>query len=309
MIQRIDFSPEYQKLLTSVHGTDTRKNLFSDFRWHTLWNTVTKPNGFLLILNFNNSIVGSFIVSDSTASWSGGNDIADYLDLIGPENQKVLAWKEILREIPKYGVMSLDLHNIPADSATIEFFNNIINPDTTIEKEDTTPYIMLPKGWDSYISSLDRHDRHELRRKTKKFETEFPTRIVKITTDINAMNDIIYLMEFDKDKQLFLTDHIRSFFHSLPQVFPSSICMHMLSSKKNIIAGTIGFINHNSFYLYNSGFDPAYPGSGFYLKAQTIKWAIENNISQYNFLQGNERYKYEFGAKDFFVYHVKHMLH
>jgi hypothetical protein len=76
-----------------------------------------------------------------------------------------------------------------------------------------------------------------------------------------------------------------------------------LGDKK--IAATLSFIYEGTLFLYNSGFDKVCcANAGFYLKAQTIKRAIENGLKSYNFLQGNERYKYELGAKDFEIYSI-----
>ena len=56
---------------------------------------------------------------------------------------------------------------------------------------------------------------------------------------------------------------------------------------------------------YNSGFDEKnYSGSGFYLRAKVLERARASGYKKFNFLQGNERYKYELGGKDFFVYRV-----
>lgn len=56
---------------------------------------------------------------------------------------------------------------------------------------------------------------------------------------------------------------------------------------------------------YNSGFDePKFSGSGFYLKAKMLARAEGQGFKKFNFLQGNERYKYELGGKDFYVYRI-----
>jgi len=43
-------------------------------------------------------------------------------------------------------------------------------------------------------------------------------------------------------------------------------------------------------------------------KAMAIKRTIEKGLKQYNFLQGNEAYKYHLGGCDFFVYTIKHAI-
>lgn len=70
-------------------------------------------------------------------------------------------------------------------------------------------------------------------------------------------------------------------------------------------AATLSFIEDGVSFLYNSGFDrECCQNAGFYLKTMSIKRAIENGLKEYNFLQGSERYKYDLGGKDFFVYTI-----
>ena len=87
----------------------------------------------------------------------------------------------------------------------------------------------------------------------------------------------------------------------------------MLQANLSIVDGTlvasvIFFMVDRTLLLYNSGFDATYQGAGFYLKAKMILWAIENNYTEYNFLQGQERYKYELGGKDVAVYRIEKTL-
>ena len=63
----------------------------------------------------------------------------------------------------------------------------------------------------------------------------------------------------------------------------------------------------NEWWLYNSGYDPSYSfySVGLLLKAQSIHWAIEQGKKKYDFLRGNERYKYDLGAKNLRLYRIE----
>ena len=55
----------------------------------------------------------------------------------------------------------------------------------------------------------------------------------------------------------------------------------------------------NTFFLYNSGFNPdlySQLGTGNVLTAYTIQQAIEQKKQTYDFLSGDEEYKFRFGA-------------
>jgi CelD/BcsL family acetyltransferase involved in cellulose biosynthesis len=113
-------------------------------------------------------------------------------------------------------------------------------------------------------------------------------------------------MKKNEEKQSFfnrpgMEDYFRKLFTSLPEVAK----IRCLSVHGVLAASIYYFETPTSFLLYNSGFDKEnYDSAGLYLKALHIKQAISQGKKTYNFLQGNERYKYELGGKDFFVYRI-----
>jgi CelD/BcsL family acetyltransferase involved in cellulose biosynthesis len=67
------------------------------------------------------------------------------------------------------------------------------------------------------------------------------------------------------------------------------------------------FDYNDQFLLYNSGFDPAQfnnLSTGNVLTAYTIKQAIEQRKTVYDFLRGDEVYKFRFGAVSQPVYDI-----
>ena len=66
------------------------------------------------------------------------------------------------------------------------------------------------------------------------------------------------------------------------------------------------FLDSNIRYLYNSGFDPAYNNfsSGLLNHAFAIKRSIEKKYDVFDFMRGNERYKYDLGGIDTQLYTV-----
>ena len=73
-------------------------------------------------------------------------------------------------------------------------------------------------------------------------------------------------------------------------------------------AATLFNFDYNGrIWVYNSGLDPAAFGQlslGVVLTAKAIEWATENGRSEFDFLRGNETYKYRFGAKDTEIYRI-----
>lgn len=298
------FSPELDAVWNTAFVNDARQWPFYTKKWHAQWFTSL---GFgeqpMIVAEVPLHIVIPLVVKDGTAHFSGGEEISDYLDAIGPEDAKAAVWQKALSLVRMQGAARLILRNIPEDSATLSFF--ISQKGVTVEKEDTTPIMTLPDSFDAYTSALDRKNRHELKRKLRKFDSVHPGATISIENGASTdMELLVNLMQRDTDKQLFLTDPMQQFFQNLPDTLGDALTQFTLTVDGKAIATAVTFRTPTALLLYNSGYNDAYVGSGFYLKAKMIDWAISQGITTYNFLQGNERYKYELGGKDFFVYRV-----
>lgn len=267
---------------------------FSTNEWVTLWHQTIGKDWELVLLTIDN-VIAPLARKGNTLILAGGYEVADYLDLVGPEEEKVNAWEEITHE---FRGMHLVLRNVPETSATVKYFH--------MEKEDTTPKILLPGSWEEYLATLTRKYRHELDRKIRKVEREHVD--VSFRQSDNPGQDIsilLELMEKDRKKQKFLTPEMKTFFTEMAKTFSNQISLLILSIGDKHSAAILSFVVEEKQYLYNSGFDKTCcQNGGFYLKAQSIKRAIEQGFKEYNFLQGSERYKYELGGRDFGVHSI-----
>lgn len=277
---------------------------FLSYPWHNLWYKTLGSDVESFILSINDTHIAPFVRRGTTIYFSGGEEIADYLDIVGPNDSKQTAWHEIVKFIKNQGVHHIQLRNIPHDSETISFFRK--HERSIIDKEDTTPIVALPSTWDSYKALLTKKYRHELERKIRKFEREHPQAIYEESTNPAAdIDTFILLMEKDHHKQKFLTDSMKKFFRLMTQEFSRDISLLLLKFNDAPAAATLSFKTQKNYLLYNSGFDKeCCQNAGFYLKAMSIKLAIEQGFTEYNFLQGTERYKYELGGVDFGVYSI-----
>lgn len=270
---------------------------FSAYKWVDIWHQTIGRDWESYILNSNYDVIAPFARKNNELIFSGGNEVADYLDIIGTDEAKKKAWPEIIEFIKKDGITSLHLNNIPETSPTLLFFKP--------QKEDTTPTISLPSSWDKYLYALDHKNKHELERKIRKFERENTD--IEIRESTNPVIDVdmfLSLMKLDPQKNSFLTPNMEQFFRDVIQSFAENILLTILTVGHKPAAATMAFKFSNELLLYNSGFDASCSGAGFYIKATNMKRAIASGYTTYNFLQGHERYKYELGGKDFFVYRI-----
>lgn len=276
---------------------------FSTISWHTKWFEILGAH-YSPFIGITEDVIIPLAREENTLTFSGGHEVADYMDAIGEDKQKPKAWRQLASLAKNEGVTDFFLPNVPENSSTLNFFTSLEG--SSIQKDDSTPIVHLPSSWDSYIESLDRHNRHEVKRKLKKFEREHPdTSIVQLDINDESIASLFRLMESDAAKKKFLTPPVRNFFSAITTKLHSTSRILQLKNMGDLVAAILEFIDGGQVYLYNSGFDEKhFSGAGFYLKSKALQRAISEGYRTYNFLQGQERYKYELGAKDFLVYTV-----
>lgn len=303
MIHKVQFADNVEPVWRDALEHSTYTFPFLTYDWHKTWHDcfATTP---AIFVDEAHHIVIPLEIENTTAHFSGGEEIADYLDAIGPEKAKVEAWKEVIATLQSQGITLLRLRNVPEHSETLHYFGTLAG--AAVGREDTTPIVTLPETFETYVSQMERKERHELKRKIKKFEQTHPGITVSVSaghqTDIPTL---MRLMHIDHNKHEFLTPQMQQFFHSLPKTVGEDLVQLNLSHLNQTIATVIGFRTQHELLLYNSGYIREYAGAGLYLKAKTIEWAIDQKISRINFLQGNEHYKYELGGKDTFVHRIE----
>mgnify|MGYP000212140522 CR=1 FL=1 len=240
-----------------------------------------------------------------------GDLVTDFGDLVIKKNFEEQAWKYILSEIVASDVKEIELDYLRENSPSFKTFHSQkFNITQMLDNDvpDVSPSMTLPGSWDEYLSILDRKARHELKRKFRRLES------VSFSFSV-ALNPLDNLPEFFRlhkastlEKDTFMSPLMERFFTQITTNLGREVVQLMFLKIEDVnVAATISFLYKGEYWLYNSGFDRNYThlSVGFLLKAQTIRWAIENKFKKYNFLRGNERYKYELGAEDERLYKVK----
>lgn len=303
------FSEELHKCWNTAYQKLGFSRPFYLYSWHETWQKHL-GGAFRLFLYTDESasiIVPIAIDTQGTATFTGGGEIADYLDAIGPESAKTDAWTTVISKLKRAGAKKIVLRNIPEDSKTLTFFYK--QQDAVVTEEDVVPILTLPSSFMTYQESLNRKKRHELRRKMRRFEKDYPDTSFRVLTGPDvSVPKLLELMDNDPDKRTFLTPPMRSFFLSLPDVTGLTLVQFCIGKSPAPYANTLAIKHDTSILLYNSGYNPTIDGAGFYLKTRSIAWAIENGYKTYNFLQGGERYKYDLGGKDTRVYRSEMLL-
>ncbi|MDE2969782.1 MAG: GNAT family N-acetyltransferase, partial [Chloroflexota bacterium] len=181
-----------------------------------------------------------------------------------------------------------------------------------VEQEDVSPTLDLPADWEAYLAGLRKKDRHELRRKFRRLENAGGVEI-RCYTEADEVEDrldaFFALMRMGReDKHRFLTPEREAFFREMAVALAGVNVARLWFMEKDgaLVSSCLCFDYCGRRLLYNSGFDPAFAdlSVGLLLKATTIRDAIERGLDSFEFLRGDEHYKYHLGGVDQAVYRM-----
>ena len=251
----------------------------------------------------------------------GSIEISDFLDVICRESDVerfcggLLAFLRSTTLIDHEEVYLLDLYNILDGSPTIKALETAAEDqefNIKVERLQHSPYIPLPGNWETYLDNLDKKQRHEIRRKMRRAEegelmvgVYFTSEAARLEDD---MEDFLELMAQDEEKRVFLSPLMRDQMKSTMRCAFQGGCLQLafLEVGGQKAAAYLNFDYLNRIWVYNSGLDRSYMqySPGWVLLGHLIKWATDNGREEFDFMRGDEDYKYKFGAVDRFVIRV-----
>lgn len=276
------------------------------------WNTLGEGELQIITIRIENQLIGLAPLykhkneaGKQELCFVGCVNVSDYLDILVDSNHQKLVYDAItdVLKTKLTGWQSIYLCSLPERSPTRDWLKSVF-PQATEKQQDVSPAIQLPSSWDEYLNSIDRKQRHEIRRKMRRVE-EIDHSFEIITTQKaaeEALADFIHLHKLSSaEKRDFWDDNHLNFFSTFVPAAGQAGWLKLFFLKIGSVraATMLVFDYNNQFLLYNSGFDPEQFRSlstGNVLTAFTIKQAIEHSREVYDFLRGNEEYKFRFGA-------------
>lgn len=180
------------------------------------------------------------------------------------------------------------------------------------EQEDVCPVVTLPAGgtWDDYLATLDKKARHEIRRKLRRVESAGDVRFSLSPLEPATVNRFITLHQARwGDDGLFPAteggDRSRRFLHRLTELEAAEgtdamLQLGLVHVGDRLIFASAGFDDGRTCYFYNAGMDPDARdlSPGVTGAAAYIGDRLAAGRTRFDFLRGNETYKYEWGAVD-----------
>lgn len=240
----------------------------------------------------------------------GSVEISDYLDLIVPVEHADALAQAVLDALAANGPdgwSRLDLFNIPDGSPSLPALQKAVEAHgwTSVqERLQPCPVIHLDSDWEAYLSRLDKKQRHELRRKLRRAEMNpepVEMRIVEPGQDVvTAIDTFLQLMATDPNKAAFLTPTMRAHLASLIRqgIDNRWVQLAFLDVGDVPAAAYLNFDYADRVWVYNSGLNPDFlPLSpGWVLLGRLIEWAIRAGRRDFDFMRGDEEYKFHLGG-------------
>jgi CelD/BcsL family acetyltransferase involved in cellulose biosynthesis len=177
------------------------------------------------------------------------------------------------------------------------------------EREDVCPALTLPEGvdFDGFLATLGKKTRHEIRRKIRRAEAAGEVALVESTDPLRDLDVFIQLHQRRwGDAGLFPATPggaaSRRFIYRLFEAFgprgPGRLSFLTVGGRR--IGAGIHLDDGETIAYYNAGTDPDARdlSPGVILIARYVMEAIALGRRRFDFLRGDEPYKYEWGAVD-----------
>lgn len=246
----------------------------------------------------------------------GSHEIADFLDLITRPADLAMFAQAVLEYLAADATWDeIVLYNLLDSSVTSTSLGEAaasIGLKFALETLQPSPYIKLPTSFEDYMASLDSKQAHELRRKQRKAERsaeQLTIETIQRGEDLDAaLQDFLGLMGQEADKNRFLSAAMRAQLDAIARAAFAAgwLQLFFLKAGSQRIAGYMNFDYQNRIWGYNAGFNNDYASlsPGWLVMGEMIKWCIENGREAFDFMRGDEEYKYRFGGVNRFVQKV-----
>ncbi|UCE40640.1 MAG: GNAT family N-acetyltransferase [Candidatus Aminicenantes bacterium] len=297
---------------------------FLTHQWFDAWWQNFGPNDELGILFFwdDSASLGGIsplMVSGAALRFMASHEVTDYCDFISCEDYRVKFYEHLLDHFQmnssKYYPM--ELINIPESSPTLSILPGLAAGrgwEYESHENEIAPVLKLSESYEEFLQNLGRKNRHELRRKTRKWESLGNVRIEKVTEPEKLSLAIKKFVSLHKEsspakQEFWQKKGMPEFFSQLVHHFAIENWaeLHMLYVEDRLIAALLCFPYEDIVYFYNIAYDRGYSplSPGFFLFDQAIKQSIAQGKKVADFLRGREKYKYFFGAKESKIYSLK----
>lgn len=268
---------------------------FAGRAWLEAWWS-QRGDGELLIADSGDSLI-VLVRRGKRIEMAGEPDLTDYHSPLGSPRAPALT--RLVAELPIGTELALDsLPEEAADAVAGALREGGQRP--VVERHAATAVLTLPDSFDDYLALIGKKERHELRRKRRRFDNEVGPGRVERWSGTSAVARFAALHRRSSgDKGEFMTTDIEEFFVAL-HANVGGVVDVLLDASGRPASMIFSFEDADGFYLYNSAFEPdLMPLSpGNVMLSHLIERSISEGKKVFDFLKGTEDYKFRLGAQE-----------
>ncbi|MDJ0952669.1 MAG: GNAT family N-acetyltransferase [Acidimicrobiia bacterium] len=235
--------------------------------------------------------------------FAGEADLTDYHSPLGAPG--IPALTDFAASLDAEARLSLDSLPREAADAVVTAIESA-GRTATVEQHNVAAVLDLPSTFDDYLMSIGKKDRHELRRKRRRFDNEVGPSRVERRSDEGAVALFARLHRLSAgDKGTFMNDEMEAFFADLHRRAGALVDV-LLDGSDRPASVMFSFEDDEGFYLYNSAFEPelGHLSPGNVMLSHLIERSIADGKRFFDFLKGDENYKFRLGATPRPLYRV-----
>ena len=295
--------------------------VFLTWEWVSTWWEVYGPKYRLHLLTARNSegvLVGlaplKRVSRRLTPLWSydavefignGGDVTPEYLDFIaapGLEEEVVDTFLDRLQQDRTIGIV--DLRPLPETSPNLNRARQRLAGwarHIKCKPDSVCPVLILPETPEAFVAGRSRNYRRRVRESERRCERDLHAAFEQAETpdqlraDLSALRDL-HRRRWTKGSRAFRSREYNAFHEQLGQLLLERGWMRLFLLKNTKpLAALYCFSYHGRYYYYQAGRDPEFPRYrlGLVLMHHVICEAIREKAKVFDFLSGDEAYKYQ----------------
>ncbi|MEA2002279.1 MAG: GNAT family N-acetyltransferase [Actinomycetota bacterium] len=251
-------------------------------------------SGELMLADTGDGLV-TLTLTDNLLEFAGEADLTDYHSPLGPGAATALAG--LAAELPS--AVDIRLDSLPHEAAVVVGVAlESVGLATTTTEHTVAAVLSLPDSFDDYLAQIGKKERHELRRKRRRFDNELGTATLVRQSGPEAVATFADLHRRSSgDKGEFMTANKEQFFLALHNE-AGGVIDFLLDGSGQPASAVFSFEDDAGFYLYNSAFEPdvRHLSPGNVVLSHLIERSISERRGVFDFLKGDETYKFRLGA-------------
>ncbi len=178
-----------------------------------------------------------------------------------------------------------------------------------ISEAEKCPVLELPASWEEYLKLLGKNMREQIKRYPKRLEKEFTVEysLAETEAEVKTALDDLFRLHGQRWRArgqtgVLATPRRQKFHRAVCAAFLKRGWLRLWTLRCNgkPVCVLLNYLYAGRYYFFIGGFDPEYSrwSVGVCLFSRIFQRAIEEGAHEFDFLKGEEEYKYRYGAQN-----------